>query len=135
MTSTSASHAHTVLVVEDDAGTREAIRELLNAHGCAVVCAPDATAALTVLRSEAHPCIIVLDLMMAGVSGDDLRRAQLADRTLRDIPVILLSGAHDLKARAQTLDIATFIAKPLGIAQLVAAITRHCLATTAGSAG
>ena len=69
--------------------------------------------------------------MMADFSGDDFRRAQLADRTVRDIPVLLVSGAHDLAARAQALGAAAFFAKPLGIAQLVAAIAHHCVAATA----
>ncbi|TMA82206.1 MAG: response regulator [Deltaproteobacteria bacterium] len=124
-------HTHTVLLVEDDAGTREATRELLSRSGYAVVSAGNATAALILLRSEPRPCVIVLDLMMADFSGDDFRRAQLADRTVRDIPVLLVSGAHDLAARAQALGAAAFFAKPLGIAQLVAAIAHHCVAATA----
>jgi len=124
-------HDHTVLIIEDDTGTREAMRDLLTAQSYGVVCARDGTVALTLLRSDVRPCVILLDLMMAGFSGDDFRCAQLADRALRDIPVILVSGAHDLAARARALDVAAFISKPLGIPQLVATIARHCAEATA----
>ena len=124
-------HEHTVLLIEDDAGTREAMRDLLAAHGYSVVCAPDGTAALALLHSDVRPCVIVLDLMMSGLSGDDFRRAQLADQAIRDIPVILVSGARDLPARAAALNVAAFLAKPLGISELVAALARHCADATA----
>src|SRR5205085_4567855 len=102
------SHTHTVLIVEDDTGTREAMEVLLTTHGCGVVCARSADAALTLVRAEPRPCVILLDLMMSGLSGDEFRRAQLADATVRDIPVILISGARDLASRAQALEAAAY---------------------------
>lgn len=131
MSSLPPSHTHTVLLVEDDAGTRDAMRELLTASGYGVVCTGEGSAALDMLKSEAHACVIVLDLMMSGFSGDDFRRAQLADATVRHVPVILVSGVRDLAERAQALGAAAFFAKPLDLARLVAAIAQHCRATTA----
>ncbi len=125
------SHAHTVLLVEDDTGTREAMEALLTTHGYDVVCARSAGAALALVGHEPRPCVVVLDLMMAGGSGDEFRHAQLADATVRDIPVILVSGAHDLAARAQALNAAAYIRKPLDVDALLAAIARHCVAATA----
>ena len=69
--------------------------------------------------------------MMSVVSGDEFRQAQLADPKVCDIPVILVSGAHDLAARAQALNAAAYLRKPLDIDALLAAIARHCGAETA----
>ncbi|HEX9348556.1 MAG TPA: response regulator [Gemmatimonadales bacterium] len=124
-------HAHTVLLVEDDTGTREAMEVLLTTHGCGVISARSAGTALTLVRSERRPCIILLDLMMSDVSGDEFRRAQLADPTARDIPVIVVSGAHDLASRAQSLNAAAYLRKPLDIDALLVAIARTCVAETA----
>jgi len=124
-------HAHTVLIVEDDAGTRDAMEVLLTTHGYGVVCARGADAALTLVRAEPHPCVILLDLMMSGLSGDEFRRAQLADRAVRDIPVILISGAHDLASRAQALNAAAYLGKPLEVDTLLGLIARHCVAESA----
>ena len=124
-------HTHIVLLVEDDAGTRDAMHALLVAHEYTVVCARDGDDALMLVRREPRPCVILLDLMMSGVSGDDFRRSQLTDRTVRDIPVILVSGVHDLAARAQALDITAYLGKPLDMDRLVATIARHCIAALA----
>ena len=119
-------HAHTVMVVEDDTGTREAMEVLLTAHAYRVLCARSAGVALTLLRSEPRPCVILLDLMMSDASGDDFRRAQLADPSVRDIPVILVSGAHDLADRAESLNAAAYLRKPLDIDALLVAIAHNC---------
>ena len=124
-------HAHTILVVEDDAGTRDAMRALLTGHEYGVVCARNGDDAITLVGCEPRPCVILLDLMMSGVSGQDFRRAQLADRAVRDIPVILVSGIRDLAARAHELEVAAYLSKPLDGGQLLAAIARHCVAATA----
>ncbi len=120
------SHVHTVVLVEDDTGTREAMEVLLTTHGCGVVSAGSAGAALPLLRSKPRPCVILLDLMMSDVSGDEFRRTQLADPTARDIPVILVSGAHDLTSRAESLNAAAYLRKPLDIDALLVAITHNC---------
>jgi CheY-like chemotaxis protein len=122
-------HTHTVLLVEDDAGTRDAMRELLLAHGYAVVDVKDGPGALTLVQREPRPCVIVLDLMMSAMSGDDFRHAQLADPSVRDIPVILVSGVRDLDERARTLGAAAYLPKPFDVDGLVAAIAQHCRAT------
>ena len=127
-------HVHTVLLVEDDSGTREAMHELLVAHQCTVADARDGPHALTLVRCEPRPCIIVLDLMMSAMSGDDFRRAQLADPGIRDIPVILVSGVHDLDERARALGVSAWLRKPLDIDRLVAAIAQHCVAAAAAVA-
>jgi CheY-like chemotaxis protein len=124
-------HGHTVLLVEDDAGTRDAMSAWLMAHEYTVVAALDCLDALTLVQGEPRPCIIVLDLMMSGMSGDDFRRAQLADLTVRDIPVILVSGVRDLAERAQALGVAAYLRKPIDTEQLVTAIARYCVAAIA----
>ena len=124
-------HAHTALLLEDDAGTRDALRTLLVAHEYTVVCARNGDDALALVRSEPRPCIILLDLMMSGVSGGDFRRAQLADPAVRDIPVILVSGVRDLAARAQELGVAAYLAKPFDVERLLATMGQHCAAATA----
>lgn len=124
-------HVHTVLLVEDDSGTRDAMHELLVAHEYIVVDARDGPHALTLVQREPRPCVIVLDLMMSAMSGDDFRRAQLADPGIRDIPVILVSGVHDLDERARALGVAGWLRKPLDIDRLVAAIAQHCVVAAA----
>jgi hypothetical protein len=53
----------TVLLVEDDEGTREAFVTLLAAEGYAVVGASDGLEAMARIRAGASPAVIVLDVM------------------------------------------------------------------------
>ena len=124
-------HAHVVLLVEDDKWTCEATETLLVSAGHRVVCASTGDDALGILRREPHPCVIVLDLMMDGMSGQAFRQAQLADRTVRDIPVILVSGMSDLARRAQELEVAAYLPKPIDVERLLTKIPQVCERATA----
>src|SRR4051794_23029570 len=88
----SPQHRCSVLVVEDDAELRELLRVALGADGYAVETAANGRDALRHLRSTADTCIIVLDLALPLMDGRQFRAAQLRDRSLAWIPVVLLSG-------------------------------------------
>jgi CheY-like chemotaxis protein len=131
MVSTQQPHVHTVLLVEDDSGTRDAMHELLVAHQYMVVDARDGPQALTLVQREPRPCVIVLDLMMSAMSGDEFRRAQLADPGVCDIPVILVSGVRDLAERAAALGVAAYLPKPFNVEGLARVIAQQCVAAVA----
>ena len=79
-----------ILVVDDDASVREALRELLSGEGYAVVTADDGQDALDRLGTMEPPCLILLDLRMPRVDGWEFlaRRDSAGKKT----PVVLLSG-------------------------------------------
>src|SRR5690349_14816755 len=88
-----AGHRCGVLIVDDDADVRELLRMSLGAAGYRVATVPDGREALHYLRSHADICMIVLDLMLPSMDGAQFRAAQLRDRSLAWIPVIVVSGA------------------------------------------
>jgi CheY-like chemotaxis protein/signal transduction histidine kinase len=67
----SETKAKKVLVIEDDEGERNSIRELIGNETAHVVEAPDGSAALERLRQEPVDCV-VLDLMLPDMSGFEL---------------------------------------------------------------
>src|SRR5437870_2187057 len=69
-------NAGTVLIVEDDPNTREAMKCLIESHGHVVATARDGNEALSVLRSGMRPCLIVLDLTLPNKDGFQFRRDQ-----------------------------------------------------------
>ncbi len=121
-----ASDAHTVLLVEDAPDSRDALQALLTVHGYDVVCALDGAEALKLVRREPRPCVILLDLMLPRVDGYGFRREQLADPTIRDIPVIAASGIHDLEGHARALHLDAYLQKPLDVARLISTIEQQC---------
>jgi CheY-like chemotaxis protein len=119
-------HAHTVLLVEDDPDTRDAMQALLKAHGYAVVCAFDGTEALSLARREPQPCVILLDLTLPRMDGYEFRCQQRADPAIAGIPVVAVSGMDDLARRALLLQVPAYVQKPPDIEQLMATLERLC---------
>lgn len=80
-----------VLVVEDQPDVRKLLRALLEAEGHEVLEAGGAAAALQILESESpRPRLLVTDLVMPGLAGQDLvRRATALAPELR---VLVISG-------------------------------------------
>lgn len=85
-----------ILIVDDDAGSRHALADLLRDEGFSVAAVQDGTDALAYLRTSPPPGLIILDLMMPGMDGWDLRHEQKRDPKLAAIPVIAVSAAGKL---------------------------------------
>ena len=81
-----------VLIVDDDDDLRATLALLLEFEGFAVRCARDGAEALRAI-TEARPLIVLLDLMMPVMNGWQFRAAMLADPSLADIPVIVITAA------------------------------------------
>lgn len=118
------SHRCSVLVVDDDADVRELLRVALQAEGYDVAAVDNGREALNHLRSHADTCIILLDLMLPIMDGAHFRTAQLHDRSLAWIPVILMSGAPDTDRRARELGARRLVRKPLDLDEVKQAL-RH----------
>jgi DNA-binding response OmpR family regulator len=123
--------AGNVLIVEDDADTREMLMILLSSHGFHAVAAEDGLEALHLLRTVRHrapevPCLVLLDLTMPRFSGNEFRRAQLGDPIVAAVPVAIMSGAVDAEERGQTLGAVATLTKPIDFDELLAVVRRYC---------
>jgi two-component system response regulator MprA len=90
------SFATTILVVEDDADLGETVCEVLKISGYKAVHAVDGVAALEALGEGVLPDLILLDLMMPRMDGWAFRDAQLRDKKLKHIPVVVLSAVGEI---------------------------------------
>ena len=86
--------AQTVLVVEDDAATREMFRRTLEKDGWKVIEAENGRFGIERVADEV-PAIILLDLMMPEMDGFTFMQQLRARPDCRDIPVIVIT-AKDL---------------------------------------
>jgi CheY-like chemotaxis protein len=118
------AHRCAVLVVDDDPELQEMVRLALGADGYSVATAANGRDALMHLRSTADTCIIVLDLTLPHMDGPRFRAAQLRDRSLAWIPVVVLSGSVDGAAQARDLGARAFVPKPVDLDRLRAALRR-----------
>jgi CheY-like chemotaxis protein len=109
-----------VLVVDDEAAVREYVTDLLELEGHTVIAAADGPAALRCIN-ETRPDCVLLDLMMPGMSGQEV----LAEIRRIDggphLPVVMLTAAanDDQAWKAWSAGVDYFLAKPFDADQLV----------------
>jgi CheY-like chemotaxis protein len=116
-----------VLVVDDDPDIRESLETVLGIHGHPVATAADGIEAITLLRREpAPPCVILLDLMMPGMNGFELRAELDADPALANIPVVIITGAGAMVEEKSGSLRAEVLRKPFDLKALLTIIKRFC---------
>jgi CheY-like chemotaxis protein len=81
-----------VLVVDDDAGIRDALVCVLAVGGYDAVTAEDGLDGLAYLRTGGRPSVIILDMFMPNMDGPAFQRALKADPRWAGIPVVIFSA-------------------------------------------
>jgi CheY-like chemotaxis protein len=89
-----ASHAGTVLVVDDDAIVAEMYRLALTRSGYNVLVAKDGPAGLEVAAAS-KPALIFLDIRMPQMDGIEVLQRLVGEDSTRQIPVVMLSNSDD----------------------------------------
>lgn len=109
----------TMLVVDDDAHTRNLLRDLCEASGYAVVQAEDGIECLEKLAKE-PPDMVLLDLMMPRKDGFSVLKTMREDARYKDIPVIVLTAMGDMdgKIRGMELGADDYVTKPFKLVEL-----------------
>jgi CheY-like chemotaxis protein len=115
-----------LLLVEDDDDIRVDLCALLHDRGYRVSAVRNGLEALEYLRSSEAPQLILLDLMMPGMDGWQLRIELLKDKRWAAIPILLLSGAGGLVTEAAALGAVAFLNKPFKVNQLLGLVQQHC---------
>jgi two-component system KDP operon response regulator KdpE len=113
----------TVLLVEDDEATRDALTALLAHEGYLVLPAASGREALRVLAAPLAPVdVALLDIRLPDISGIDVCAHLRALAT--GIPVVACSGeaASAEVARLLDLGVRRYFAKPIAAAELLATL-------------
>ncbi len=116
--------AKTVLVVDDDRDLTTMMRRFLEQHGYRVVCVNDPRSAIDRCL-DVQPKLVLVDLMMPHVDGEDFVR-QLRG-VLRDhTPPVVLVSASSMRTEVQKrLALPTSLGKPFAMEELLALVARH----------
>src|SRR5262245_25741876 len=103
-----------VLVVDDEPLTRNLLRLMLEPAGYHVCGAGDGMEALTMVK-EAHPDIMILDVMMPAMDGLTVCRLIREDAEVASLPIIMLSGKVHRDAVQEGLQAGAnrYLAKPM----------------------
>jgi CheY-like chemotaxis protein len=108
-----------VLIVEDSPTTRAVVKVYLVGQKLEFLEANNGEDGLNMARQQ-RPDVIVLDLKMPGIDGFTFCRAVRADPSLRDTPVILLTGTKgaEVEKEAMAAGATFFMNKPIDGQQL-----------------
>jgi CheY-like chemotaxis protein len=114
-----------ILIVDDEEDALWMLGKRLTAEGYSVIAATNGTDAIALAKSQ-HPDIIILDIVMPGMDGDEAA-AKLREHPLtRSIPVIFLTALltkTEEHQRNHTISSSiTFFAKPFDTEELLAQI-------------
>ena len=115
-----------ILLVDDDAPSAEALRDILESEGYAVRTAENGQVALDALREADAYSVILLDVMMPVMNGYEFREEQLKDPKLASIPVIVLTADGHGRLKAAQLKAKHVLQKPLSPPDLLRVIREAC---------
>lgn len=110
-----------ILVVDDEPDLRQLLAELMKAMGYAAVQAGDGLEALEQLSRGPLPCLVLLDLMMPRMNGEEFIGAIRGSGC--EVPVISMSASE--RTLAPPL-VSAHLHKPFGLEQLAAVVERVC---------
>jgi len=107
-----------ILIVDDEAGVRELLKDALKLAGFETQVANDGMSALTALRSYT-PDIMIIDINMPLMDGFEL--VERLRKNGNDVPVLMLSARADRVdiTRGLTIGADDYVVKPFGLEELV----------------
>ncbi len=107
----------TVLVVEDEAKIRELLRSYLEREGYQVLSTESGAEAIG-LASSADPDLIILDLRLPDVPGEEVAREV---RGTSDVPILMLTAKSGEEDRIRGLEVGAddYVTKPFSPRELI----------------
>lgn len=113
-----------VLIVEDDSDINNFINDYFVIKGYATIQAFSGTEGLLRLKSEKNICCVILDLMLPGISGEEITQEI---RKVSDVPIITVSAKNEEEAKIEVLKLGAddFLLKPFNLEELQLKVERN----------
>lgn len=109
------------MIVEDDSDIRELMKMIIESEGYHVEVAADGLDALRQLREGTQPGLILVDMMMPRMDGEQFLKEIRANH-FESTPVIIISGHAGAQQKAGELHAASCLMKPIECKELLKAI-------------
>ncbi|HAP37599.1 hypothetical protein A2574_01225 [Candidatus Shapirobacteria bacterium RIFOXYD1_FULL_38_32] len=115
-----------ILVVDDDSGVLEAIKIILVDSGFKVKTIMRADEFEKVMTSF-RPDLVMLDIWMPKISGEELCRKIKGNDDLKKIPVVLLSASNRTEKISKKCKADDYLTKPFDMEDLIETVKRNLL--------
>jgi class 3 adenylate cyclase len=112
-----------VLVADDNANSRQLVKDIIESIGYEAIVAQDGPAAL--LAAQTHsPDLVILDVNMPGMSGFEVCAALKSDPKMAQIPILMLTALSDVENRVTGLGLGAedYLPKPFSPRELAARV-------------
>jgi len=112
-----------ILLVEDDEAIVDVLRRTLRAEGFVIETAPDGATALS-LTEDFLPDLIVLDLGLPDIDGEEVCRRIRSGPGTGNVPILMLTARTEVEDRVRGLDSGAddYLSKPFERAEILARI-------------
>ena len=111
-----------ILIVEDDQDALKVLAKSLTVEGYSIITADNGSDAIKLAKSE-HPDLIVLDLLLPDIDGEEVSAVLKEDFETQNIPVIYLTGVfpkrEDEEKDGRIVGGHVLIAKPYSLEELL----------------
>lgn len=114
----------TVFVCDDDIGIVDVVKIVLEEAGYQVVASSDSESVVQKVK-KLMPSLILIDLWMPGIGGEQLIPILKKDTRTSGIPVIVISASKDTKEVAERVGADGFLHKPFDITDLEVIVKKH----------
>lgn len=113
-----------VLIVEDDSDINNFINDYFVIKGYSTMQAFSGTEGLLRLKNERDICCVILDLMLPGLSGEEIIQEV---RKVSDVPIITVSAKNEEEAKIEVLKLGAddFLLKPFNLEELQLKVERN----------
>ena len=120
----------TLLIVDQDAASRQRLRDIFETGGYRAVAAAEPASALRVLNGVRCD-LVVLDIEMKGVDGLGLCKLLRARPSTSKLPILVLSATDDEKRKVETFASGAddYIVKPSTPGELISRVSLHLRAS------
>jgi adenylate cyclase len=130
-----AEHGPGILIVDDNEDNRYTLQLLLESDGHShLACAANGNEAIAALKQQKFN-LVLLDMMMPDLNGDEVLGILKSDPNTRDIPVVMISADHDIEKVSRCIELGAddYLPKPFNPtllrARIGAALRRASLRT------
>jgi DNA-binding response OmpR family regulator len=115
-----------VLIVEDHEDTRSLYKYVLELHGYDVIETDRGEEAIR-LATDLHPDLVLMDTNLPEIDGLTATQRMREQASLRDLPIIFVSGHAQPELRAAALAAGgdDYLVKPMSLSDLEASVDKH----------
>ena len=112
-----------IIIVDDDPSILEVLTLVLEESDYEVI-ALDSGEKVREIVNRDKPDLMLLDLWIPGVNGPQILTQLKNDSTTKNVPIILISAATEIKETAEQYHADAYLPKPFNIDELESTITQ-----------